>query len=388
MTKAAIRLLLSLALLLSGTACKKAGGPVRIGIVNSVTGPEAPIGELLTNGYLLAQEDLKKEGIEAAFITEDDTGKPQVAMSALEKLATRDNVAGVVGPYPSSSANAIAKLAERYKLPLLVPAASKEEITRQDYQWVYRLNAPTSIYSQVILDAVMKLGSPKTIALIYENTDFGTSAGATARAYAPKKGLTVVAEEPYSKGSPDYRSMLTQVKAKSPDLVFMVSYVADAILLMRQAREVGLSPQAFLGAGAGFTTDQFAAEKDVSEGVLASTQWTDDAGWPGSKEWAARYKARFGKEPTYHAACGYESLRIMGESVAKAKGDHERTRLALKDGAWDGIMGRVKFENYDGYQNQNNHAMLVQQIHGGKFMTVFPEQFAAGKATYPFPGWK
>ena len=309
-------------------------------------------------------------------------------MSALEKLATRDNVAAVVGPYPSSSANAIARLAERYKLPLLVPAASKEEITRQNYQWVFRLNAPTNVYSQVVLDAALSLGPSKTLALIFENTDFGTSAAATARAYAPKKDLTIVSDESYSKGSPDYRSMLSQVKAKNPDLIFMVSYVADAILLMRQAREIGLNPHAFLGGGAGFTTPQFAAEKDVSGGVMASTQWTEDAGWPGAREWAARYKARFGKDATYHAACGYESLRIMGELVAKAGGDHEKVREGLRAGAWDGIMGKVKFEDYDGYQNQNNHPMLVQQIQDGKFLTVFPTQFASGKATYPFAGWK
>lgn len=388
MMRTTLRLLLSLAVFLGAAACKQSSGPVRIGIINSVTGPEAPIGELLTNGYLLAQEDLKKQGVEFAFITEDDTGKPQVAMSALEKLATRDNVAAVVGPYPSSSANAIAKLAERYKVALMVPAASKEEITRQNYQWVFRLNAPSNVYSQVVIDAVMKLGQPKTLALVYENTDFGTSAAATARSYAPKKGLTIVADESYSKGSPDYRSMLSQVKAKNPDLIFMVSYVADAILLMRQARELGLSPQAFLGGGAGFTTAQFANEKEISGGVMASTQWTADSKWPGASDFNDRYKAKFGKEPTYHAACAYEALRIVGETVAKNKGDREKIRAGLKAGAWDGIMGKVKFEDYDGYQNQNNHPMLVQQIQDGKYVTVYPAENAAGKATYPFAGWK
>lgn len=382
-------LLSAVALLVAVPGCKGTSKqPVRIGIINSVTGPEAPIGELLTNGYILAEEDLKKQGIEVAFITEDDTGKTPTAMSAFEKLATRDQVIAVVGPYPSSSANAIAKLAERYKLPLLIPVASKEELTRQNYGWVYRVNAPANVYSKVVIDAALSAGQPKTLAILYENTDFGTSAAAAARIYAPKKGLTVVADESYSKGSPDYRSMLTQVKAKSPDLVFMVSYVADAILLMRQAREIGLSPMAFLGGGAGFTTPQFAAEKDVSGGVLASTQWTEDAGWPGSREWAARYKARFGKDASYHAACGYESLRIMGETVAKAGRDREQVRIALKTGAWKGILGEVRFEDYDGYQNQNKHPMLVQQIRAGQFVTVYPPELAAQKVQFPFAGWK
>ena len=360
---------------------------VKIGFINSITGPEAPIGENLTNGVTLALEDLKKKGITVELLKEDDTGKPQISMSAMEKLAGQ-GVAGVVGPYTSACANAVAKLAEKYKVPQIIPAAAKEEITRQGFKWVYRMNAPADVYASVLIDAATGLGKPKTIAFIYENTDFGTSTTKTAKAYVAKKGIKIVADEPYSKGSPDYRSTLTKIKAKNPDLVFMVSYVADAILLMRQAREIGLQPQAFLGGGAGFTTAQFAKEKDISNYVLSCTQWTDDVSWPGAKDFGKRYKAKFGKEPTYHAACAYESMIILAETAAKAGGDREKTRAGLKAGHWNGIMGEVKFADYDGFNNQNNHQMLVQQLQNGNYETVFPAKFATKKAIYPFPRWK
>jgi branched-chain amino acid transport system substrate-binding protein len=361
---------------------------VKIGVINSMTGPEAPIGENLTNGIKMAQEDLKKRGIHVDLVWEDDTGKPQISMSAMEKLATRDNVAGVVGPYTSACSNAVAKLAEKYKVPLIVPAAAKEEITRQGFKWVYRMNAPADVYASVLIDAAVALGRPKTIAFIYENTDFGTSTTKTAKEYVAKKGIQVVADEPYSKGSPDYRSTLSKIRARNPDLVFMVSYVADAILLMRQAREMGLQPHAFLGGGAGFTTVQFAKEKEISNYVLSCTQWTDDVNWPGAKDFGRRYKAKFGKEPTYHAACAYESMMVMAETAAKTGGDREKTRAALKSGKWNGIMGEVKFADYAGFTNQNNHQMLVQQLQNGKYETVFPRQFATRQAIYPFPKWK
>ena len=360
---------------------------VKIGVINSVTGPEAPIGENLTNGIKLAEEDLSKGGIKLELIWEDDTGKPQIAMSAMEKLATRDGVAGVVGPYTSASANAVAKLAQRYQVPLLVPAAAKEEITRQGYQWVYRLNAPANVYAQVLFDAVTELGKPKTIAFVYENTDFGTSTADAGKKYAEKKGMKIVADEPYSKGSPDYRSTLTKIKALNPELVFMVSYVVDAILLMRQAREVGLKPQAFLGGGAGFTTTQFSSDKAISNLVFTSTQWSNDVNWPGAAEFAKRYNAKFGKEPTYHAACAYASMMIMADTAAKQGGNRAKIRSALASGSWKGIMGDVKFENYDGYTNQNKHPMLVLQIQNGNYVSVYPAQFAVKKAIYPFSGW-
>ena len=360
----------------------------KIGVINSMSGPEAPIGENITNGIKLAEEDLKKKGIQVQLVWEDDTGKPQISMSAMEKLATRDNVAGVVGPYTSACSNAVAKLAEKYRVPLLIPAAAKEEITRQGLKHVFRMNAPADKYASSLIDAATALGKPKSIAFIYENTDFGTSTTKTAKDYVAKKGIQVVADEPYPKGAADYRSTLAKVKSKNPDLVFMVSYVADAILLMRQSKEVGLQPQAFLGAGAGFTTVEFARERAISEHVISCTQWTDDVSWPGARDFGKRYKAKFGKEPTYHAACAYASMMIMAETAKASGGDRAKTRDALKAGSWNGIMGEVRFADYDGFTNQNDHLMLVQQIINGNYETVVPAKFASKKAVYPFPKWK
>ncbi|HEY3488600.1 MAG TPA: ABC transporter substrate-binding protein [Candidatus Deferrimicrobiaceae bacterium] len=360
---------------------------VKLGFVNTITGAEAPIGENLTNGVTLALEDLKKKGIDVDLVKEDDTGKPEKAMSAFEKLATRDGVAGVVGPYTSACANAVASRADQYKVPLLVPVAAKEEITQKGYKYVYRLNAPADVYSSVIMDTILGLGKPKTIAYIYANTDFGISTVKTAKEYAAKRGLKEVADEKYQKGAPDFRSTLTKIKALAPDLVFMVSYEVDAITLMRQSREIGLTPKAFLGAGAGFTTSQFLAQKEVSNHVFSSTQWTDDVNWPGAKDFYKRYVAKFKKEPSYHAACAYEAMRIMAETAAASGSDREKTRAALRKGAWKGIMGDVKFIDYGKFTNQNRHEMLVQQIQDGKYETVSPAKYATKKPIYPFK-WK
>jgi branched-chain amino acid transport system substrate-binding protein len=246
------------------------------------------------------------------------------------------------------------------------------------------MNAPASVYSASLMDGIASLDRPKTIAFIAAKTDFGTSTVATAKTYAWSAGLKFVAEEYYQKGQPDLRAILAKVKAAKPDLVFMVSYEADAILLMRQARELKLTPRAFLGAGAGFTTPQFLAQTDISNGVFAATQWTSDVNWKGAKEFEKAYLARFGSLPTYHAACAYESVRVMAEAANTAGGNTERTRNELVFRMWHGIMGTVKFDAYKGYTNQNNHPMLVQQAQGDKYVTVFPKQSASGEPIYPF----
>ncbi|TMA19667.1 MAG: branched-chain amino acid ABC transporter substrate-binding protein [Deltaproteobacteria bacterium] len=379
------RILLAAAILIATSA---AAAPVKIGIVNSMTGPEAPIGEDLSNGIKLAIEDLKKKNIEVQAIWEDDTGKPQVGISAMEKLATRDNVAGVVGAYTSAVTSVVAKTAERYKVPLVNPVASKEEITRQGYKYVFRVSATTNDYAQVLLDMALSFGQPKTLGILNENTDFGVSGGRSAKEYAEKKGLKVVFNEAYSKGSPDYRSTLVNVKNANPDIVFMVSYVADAILLMRQSREIALSPMAFLGAGAGFSNAQFAKETAVSNGIFSSTQWTSAVSWPGAKEFAKTYQERYGKPASYHAATDYTAMWILAQAASQSNGDREKTRAALDGGSWETLDGTVKFADYEGYTNQNKHQMLVEQIQNGKFVTVWPKELQSGKPIWPFPGWK
>ncbi len=366
----------------------RAAGPVKIGFINSITGPEAPIGENLTNGVDMAIADLAAKGTRVQLIKQDDSGKPDKAISAIEQLATGDEVAAVVGPYTSASANAVAKQAEQYGVAQVIPAAAKEEITRQGYKWVFRLNAPASSYARTLLDAALSLGKPKTIAFIYESTDFGSSVSQAGKVYAAAKGLQIVAEEAYQKGAPDYRSTLTKIKAKNPDLVFMVSYVADAILLMRQSREVGLQPQAFLGGGAGFDTAQFEKESEISTHVFSVTQWTPDTGFPGAVDFANRYRAKYGKKPSYHAACAYGTMMIVGEVAAQSGGNREKIRAELASGKWTGIMGPVQFVNFDGFTNQNRLTMPVVQYQAGKSETVFPPKMAKKPAVYPFPGWK
>jgi len=107
MTKKLLQLAAAIALTLPGAGRAQ----VKIGFINSITGPEAPIGENLTNGVDMAVEDLKKKGVNVTVVKQDDTGKPQIAMSSLETLEG-EQVAALVGPYTSANANAVAKLAE------------------------------------------------------------------------------------------------------------------------------------------------------------------------------------------------------------------------------------------------------------------------------------
>jgi branched-chain amino acid transport system substrate-binding protein len=360
--------------------------PVRIGIVNSMSGPETPIGENLTNAIQLALEDLHARGRDVRGVWHDDTGKPLVGVGAAERLGARQDVAGIVGAYTSAVSSAVAKTAEEYGVPLVIPVSAKEDITRQGYRWVFRVSATTRDYAAALLDMAATLGTPRTVAIVHESTDFGVSGARSARAHAEARGMKVVFERAYSGEERDHRAMLAEVKRARPDLVFMVSYVLDAMLLMEQSRELGLSPMAFLGAGAGFATTAFARDREASHAVFSSSQWTPDVPWRDAQKFAARYEERFGKPPTYHAATAYQAAMILGEVAWQEGGNREKIRRALDRGSWKGIVGEVRFEDHEGYTNQNRQRMLVEQVQDGRHYTVWPPELASRKAIWPYPG--
>jgi branched-chain amino acid transport system substrate-binding protein len=110
--------------------------------------------------------------------------------------------------------------------------------------------------------------------------------------------------------------------------------------------------------------------------------------WPGARQFAERYRERFGTPATYHAATAHAAMTILGQVAAQAKGDRNRIRQLLESGTWETIDGTVRFGAYDGYTHQNRHQMLVEQIQEGAFVTVWPPDLRQGNPIWPFGGWK
>ena len=334
-----VALLAATALALPGSAL---AAHVKVGVINSMTGPEAPIGENLTNGIKLAEEDLKKKGIDLQVVWEDDTGKPQISMSAMEKLATRDGVAGVVGPYTSACANAVAKLAEKYKVPQVIPAAAKEDITRQGYKYVFRMNAPADVYAAVTHrrgpgprqaeDHRLHLREHRLRHLHHQDRQGvrRQEGPAGRRRRVLLQGLARLPLHPHQgegrQSGPGLHGLLRGRR-----------HPAHAAV----ARDRPLARRPSWAAAPASPPSQFAKEGAISNDVFTSTQWTEDVNWPGAKDFANRYKAKFGKEPTYHAACAYAvddggGRDGRGQPAATAT----RPGTASRPASWYGHHGR------------------------------------------------
>ena len=368
---------------------KQAESSLKIGIITSLTGAEARFGQAQKYGYEMALDEINAMGILGKRLEleyQDDTSKPEVASLTVEKLADRDDIVAIMGAYSSSATFPAAAVADRYHIPMLCPSATTDEITRQGYLWVFRVCAAASDYGRTLVEFLTNVASAHKLAVVYENTQFGSSVARAALEQAPGAGIDIVAFEAYDQGGTDFTPLLTRVKSNQPDAVLFVSYLADATLLMRQSKEMDLNPKVFTAGGAGFSLPDFLkGAGDTAEYTISVTQWTPDAKWTGSREWADKFRARWNYEPSYHSVQAYMSLVILADAIGRA-GSTDRTsvRDAIKATKLDSIFGPIHFNDV----GQNEHPVAITQVLNGKFTTVWPPSAAIRPPVLPTPPWR
>jgi branched-chain amino acid transport system substrate-binding protein len=359
-----------------------------------LTGSQAKFGEIEKRSYEIARDEINsKGGIKGKKVVlqfEDSQGKPEISRSIAEKLIDVRKQSLIVGDYSSSCSKAIAAVAEERKVPYLVVTGAADDITQQKYKYVFRLNPSTAYYSTGLISFFEEIGNPKTIAILYESSDFGTSGADDMEKQAGSFGAKVVLKEKYEKGAVDFKPILSQVKAKRPDVIYMVSYVMDASLLMKQIKELRIDAKLYAGGAAGFAIPEFIENaRDASEYVVTSTLWSPQVAYPGAKEFAEKYKTKYGDYPSYHGAEAYSALYIVKDALERAGSwTSEEIRKAL--GATDMMtaFGPIKFEDKEGYQNQNFMDTLVLQVIKGKHETIWPKKYASHDYVYPIPKWR
>ncbi|HSB08452.1 MAG TPA: ABC transporter substrate-binding protein [Blastocatellia bacterium] len=362
---------------------------IRVGVITSLTGPEARFGQAQKYGYEMALDEINGSGVlgkKLELIYQDDTSKPEVASLTVEKLSDRDDIVALMGAYSSSATFPAAAVANRYQIPMLCPSAITDEITRQGYEWVFRVCAASSDYGRALVDFLSKVADAHRLAVVYENTQFGSSVARAALEQAPRAGIEIVAYEAYDQGGTDFTPLLTRVKSEEPDAVLFVSYLADATLLMRQSKEIDLNPKVFTAGGAGFSLPDFLkGAGDTAEFTISVTQWTPDATWTGSREWADAFRARWNYEPSYHSVQAYMSLKILADAIQRA-GSTMRTavRDAIRTSSMDSIFGPIHFNSV----GQNEHPVAITQVLGGKFVTTWPPSVAIKPPYLPTPQWR
>ena len=360
---------LLLAVVLCGGALAADG--IKVGVLLPLTGSQAKFGEIEKRSYEMAVEEINAKGgvngkkIELLF--EDDTGKPDVGRSGVEKLISREKVPVITGGYSSSVTAAAAPVAQQFKVPFVICTGSADDITEKGYDYVFRINQVASEYANAVESFLKEVAKDvKTVALLYENSAFGQSSSKSFEEDAKRLGLKIVVKEGYQAGAIDFKPILTKVKAANPDMIYMVSYVMDASLLMRQSKELRINPKMFVGGGAGFTLPEFAKSAgDAANGVFSATLWIESLPFPGAKEYFNKFQKKYGSETEYHGAEAYAAMYVVADALKRAKSTSAPTPKDVRDALAKTDMktafGPVKFVSYGKKTQQNKlNTYLVQ----------------------------
>jgi branched-chain amino acid transport system substrate-binding protein len=212
------------------------------------------------------------------------------------------------------------------------------------------------------------------------------STGQGAVQHLNDAGIEVVLEEAYPQKATDVSSVLTKIRDLGPDMLIGGSYLPDSVLIMRQAKELGLNPRLYafsVGAAQPEFIETLAADADY---VLGPSMWEPEIQTEGNQAFFEEYVAMFDREPDYHAATGYAGCQILEAAVTNVGGlDHQ----ALTDELYALKMPTVIPGEYSVDENgrQTGHIPLTVQWQGGDKVLVAPSDLATGEIVLPTPTW-
>lgn len=363
----------------------------KVGVVLPLSGKLAVIGEIEKKSYLLALQEINSEGgingKEIELLIKDTAGNPAAGRSAVNKLISKHNAIAICGGISSSVVWTAAASAQEHKIPFVVNTASADKITEQGWQYIFRINPPVSEYPEAMTSFLNKIARVRTASIIYENTPSGLFGVKRIMQLGKKLTVTLVMQEGYEPAALDFRPLLAKVGAKDPDLVYIVSNVMDAALLLRQAQDMKWIPGLVVGFSPGFTSTAFLETAgDASNYVCSPTLWAPSVPYSGAEKYYNKYIAMYNSPADYHGAQAYAALYVIADALKKAKSlTGQDIRNALCETDMMTVFGPVKFSSYGKKTQQNKIPTLIVQWINGKLQTVWPPEVAGTRYVYPAP---
>jgi branched-chain amino acid transport system substrate-binding protein len=350
---------------------------------------------MMKNAFELAREKINKEGgikgRPIKLVYADDQADPRVGGEIVWELVNKQGAVMLVGGYSSSNAVNMAGMAEKLDRPFLISTASDDRITEMKWKNVYRLNPPASGYAQGLEGFFLNTIKPESIAIVYENSRYGIGLASRMMWFCRENEIEIRKILPYHRKRTDsayIQRILSPLKDEPPDVIYMVSYLKDAIALIREIRAMKIRSLLVGGAG-GFTHPDFITKTGESANlVLTATLWSPELKYPGIRQYCDEFTNACGMISDYHAAEAYAALLVAADALRRADSlSPQSIRAALDKTDMITPFGPVRFSSFEKYERQNNLPTQVLQVINGKLEFVWPRDLAT--ATFvPPPEWR
>ena len=363
-------------ILLAATAMVLGGAPalaqdkLKVGVIATLSGPPAVIGQQLRNGFNLAVKTLggKLGGREVEVIVADDELKPDVAVAKVKALVERDKVDFVVGPVFSNILAAIMKPVTEGGAILISPNAGTSNFAGKDCNPSFFV---TSYQNDQVFGVSGKHAQDtgiKKVFLMAPNYQAGKDALAGFKAFF--KGE--IADEVYVPlNQLDFSAELSKIAAAKPEAIYVFLPGGMGVNFVKQFRQAGLADGVtFLSA---FTVDEstLPAQQDAALGFFGGSNWAPDLDNPQNKAFVAAYEKEFNAVPATYAFQAYDAALLIDSAVRAVGGNvgnKDALRAAMMKADFKSLRGGFRF-NTNHYPIQDFYLVKVAKRADGKYET-------------------
>jgi branched-chain amino acid transport system substrate-binding protein len=398
-----------------GSPARAATAPVKIGVLFPLTGNSATAGqeckaavevgaEIVNNAHpelaglaLGATAGLPNLGgakIEPIFV--DHRGDPALAQTEALRLIVQQHATALIGSYQSSTAMTATAVAERYGVPFVVSDSVAANITGRGFKWTFRVTpiAPSfgDTYMRFLKQVKQAGQSVNSVAIVSENTDYGTSVGDAIAQAAKSYDIPLALRIRYAANSPDLTSAVLQLKSANPTVGIFVSYTADAILYMKTMKTLDYTPPMIIGDSAGFSDPSFIKSVgDMAQGLLNRSAWS--LGKPGSLSAGvnAVFKAKTGYDVDDTSGRVLEAFFVLADAInAAGSTEPAKVQAALRATNLkpDQLVVGYRGVRFDETGQNILAATYITQMQGRNYATVWPDTAAEAKLEWPMRAWR
>src|SRR3954464_7172720 len=365
-----------LAILLSFVASHAlAQEKLKIGVIVTLSGPAAALGQQVRDGFNLAVKDLggKMGGREVEVIVADDELKPDGAVTKVKGLLERDKVDFVVGPIFSNVLGAIHKPVVEAKTFLISPNAGPSSFAGKECSPFFYVTSYQNDQVHQVLGKVAQDRGSKKVYILVPNYQAGKDSVAGFK--LDYKGE--IAEESYVPlNTLDFQAELSKISSQKPDAVFTFMPGGMGVNLVKQYKQAGLADT--IPVLSAFTVDEstLPAQQDAAVGMFGGANWAPNLDNPQNKKFVAAYEAAYNSVPGTYGFQAYDAAMLIDSAVKAVKGDlsnKDAVAAALKKADFTSLRGGFKF-NTNGYPIQNFYLTKVAKRPDGKFQTEISEK--------------
>jgi len=363
--------LLLATLSLSGSSCsKKQESGIPVGQFASLTGGQATFGQSTDKGVQLALEEINGSGgvlgQPIRMITKDNQSKPGETSTVVRELITRDKVVALIGEVASGRSLEAAPIAQRSGIPMISPASTNEKVTETG-DHIFRVCFIDPFQGTVCAKFAGKLAAKKAAIITDVSKDYSLGLAKSFKAEFLKNGGVITGEQSYSGGDKDFSAQLTAIKSANPDVVFLPAYYTEAPLIIRQARQLGITVP-FIGGDGWDSTELISVGGSAVEGCYFSNHFSNQSTDPQVVAFVDAYRKKYHEDPDAMVALGYDSLKLLADAMKRAgTTDPDKVNAAIaatKD--FPGITGKITL---DEHRNPTKSAVMLQ-VKNGKFAYV------------------